>query len=199
MRNIRSILFILNCILILPGNPKQYCSEGIDLFVITFEEKVEQYEPMIFHIIKKLNLYQNHDEYYQLGLIGIWEAVNRFNPEKGKFSSFVYTTIKGKMLTKLNKDKQWEEFVLFDNGSVTERVEDQSHLNLFEEEMLLIYCNDLSEKQTLWVIQTFLKGKTTEEISKEFGVSLSAVKKWKKMAVEKIKLNLQLHSFNNPQ
>ncbi len=161
----------------------------------SFEEAFEQFEPMIFHLIKKLNLYQNHDEYYQLGLIGIWEAVNRYNSEKGQFSSFVYSTVRGKMLTHLTINRKWDDNVYLDSGSVIDYVEDQSYSGLFEEEMLLLYCNGLSEKQTLWVKQTFIKGKTTDDLAKEFGVSHSAVKKWKKIALEKIKFNLDHRSI----
>ncbi|MFB6648972.1 RNA polymerase subunit sigma-70, partial [Bacillus toyonensis] len=43
----------------------------------TFTETVVLYEGMIVNQIKKLGIYQDHEEYYQCGLIGLWYAYER--------------------------------------------------------------------------------------------------------------------------
>ncbi|WP_396426787.1 sigma factor [Lederbergia sp. NSJ-179] len=39
----------------------------------------------------------------------MWDAYQRFDHEKGEFSSYAYSYIKGRMMTKLTKHKQIEE------------------------------------------------------------------------------------------
>jgi RNA polymerase sigma factor (sigma-70 family) len=61
--------------------------------VESFDQLVVQYQPMIHKIIKPLHM----DEFYQTGLIGLWEAAHAFDVRKGSFSNYAYTCIKGKM------------------------------------------------------------------------------------------------------
>ncbi|MDF4766701.1 sigma factor, partial [Vibrio parahaemolyticus] len=35
--------------------------------------------------IKKLGIYQDYEEYYQCGLIGLWHAYERYDAKKGSF------------------------------------------------------------------------------------------------------------------
>jgi DNA-directed RNA polymerase len=47
----------------------------------SFQEVVEKEEWLIKRIIKHLHIYKNQDEFYQEGLIGLWEVYVRFHPE----------------------------------------------------------------------------------------------------------------------
>ena len=75
----------------------------------SFDELVEQFTPMIYHVIRSLNIYKNEDEFYQTGVIALWEAHQRFDPDKGKFSTYAYSYMKGKMMTELTKHTRVEE------------------------------------------------------------------------------------------
>ena len=61
---------------------------------------------MIYQIIHSLHIYKNHDEFYQIGLIALWEASNQFDETKGAFLSYAYATVKGRILTEIAKQKQ---------------------------------------------------------------------------------------------
>lgn len=45
---------------------------------VNFADTVVLYEGMIIGQIKRLNTYQDHEEYYQCGLIGLWHAYERY-------------------------------------------------------------------------------------------------------------------------
>ena len=64
----------------------------------TFKEAVVLYEGMIVNQIKKLGIYQDYEEYYQCGLIGLWYAYERFDPEKGSFPAYAVVTVRGYIL-----------------------------------------------------------------------------------------------------
>lgn len=71
----------------------------------TVEEVLVQFEPMVKKQMLSLQIYKNQDEFFQIGLIGLWEAYNRFDSEKGAFPAFAQMTVRGKMLTHFKERK----------------------------------------------------------------------------------------------
>lgn len=141
--------------------------------------------------MNKLHIYKNKHEFYQVGLIALWEAKRNFQPEKGTFAGYAYSFIKGRMMTELAHAKRWEEattaFLEETNAGFLEAPDNDEWI---EKEILLSYCKTLTPKQKLWVIAALYEGLTTKEIAAKENVSESAVKKWKKGALEKLKQQL---------
>ena len=157
----------------------------------SFEKLTEDYKPMILKLIKSLNIYKDLDSYYQCGLIGLWEAHERFNPEKGKFSTFAYSTVRGKLLDQLSKERRFDDRHQVTVNFFAFNVIDENTIVPFEEEMLLCYCEGLTEKQVKWVTYTFLENKKLSEIAKEENVSTETVKAWRKASLRKLKHFIQ--------
>nr|WP_310795881.1 sigma-70 family RNA polymerase sigma factor [Heyndrickxia oleronia] len=151
---------------------------------------MEEYSPMIYQIIHSLHIYKNHDEFYQIGQIALWEASKQFDETKGAFLSYAYATIKGRILTEITKQKRQEERNIYPKEEFWEIQASPLSRKPLELADLLFYCKGLSPKQQKWVIGTFYYGKSLSEIAKEEKVSESAVKKWKKGAMDKIKINI---------
>lgn len=148
---------------------------------------------MIHKIISSLNIFMNKEEYFQLGLIGLWEAYEKFDAEKGGFTGYAYSTIKGKMLsemTRINGLAEREAPVQDD----WEYMGDVYSPLLLEEEILLSYCKtaNLTAHQTKWVLCTFIQELTIAEIAEFEKVSLGAVKKWRTGAKEKLRNTFHL-------
>ncbi|MEH7352645.1 sigma-70 family RNA polymerase sigma factor [Neobacillus drentensis] len=154
----------------------------------SFEQLVEQYKPMIHKIIHSLNIYKNKEEFYQLGLIALWEASRRFDPKKGNLASYVYTYIKGYLLMELKKTSKNAERSFYPKEEFWGTIEDLSPCCPFEKETLLSYCTNLTPNQTKWAIYTALYGLSAREIAEMKKVSVSAVKSWRTGAREKIKV-----------
>ena len=158
-----------------------------------FEELVKQYTPMIHRILQSLSIYRNKDEFYQTALIGLWEAQKGFNAEKGNFTNYAFSYIKGKLLLELTKHSRYEAGNVYPKEEYWETVEgDCSELPL-EVEQLLSYCDGLSEKETKWVAATFVEELSVKEIAAREGVSASAVKQWKLSALKKLRARLALY------
>ena len=156
-----------------------------------FEEVVKMYEPMIYHVMKSLSIYKNQDEFYQTGLIALWDADQRFEGEKGKFSSYAYSYIKGRMMTEMSKGSVIEEKNVYPDDIFWEMAVDENGMEMLELEHLNVYCKDLSERQKNWVIDTFYFGLSIREIAVKEKVSESAVKKWRAAAMKKIRENVE--------
>lgn len=155
-----------------------------------FEQIVEDYEAMIYHVMHSLGIYKNQEEFYQTGLIALWDADQRFEGEKGKFSSYAYSYIKGRMMTELTRNNRIDERNVYPDDDFWEVAVDEHDVALLEMEQLESYCKELNERQKTWVIDTFYYGLSVREIAAKEGVSESAVKKWRTAAMKKIREQL---------
>lgn len=60
---------------------------------------------LIYHVLKKNNLYYRKEELYDLGLIGLTKAINTYNNDKGiRFSTYAYTCIQNEIKQELRKE-----------------------------------------------------------------------------------------------
>lgn len=173
----------------IPGNT-QKARFPKDMTMESFDEIVENYRPMIYHVMNTLSIYKNQDEFFQTGLIALWDAHRRFDHEKGEFSAYAYAYIKGRMMTNLTKHRKNEERNVYPDDAFWENTieEEKQWLEL---EQLQNYCIGLTDKQKQWVIDTFYKGMTTRDIAEKEKLSLSAIKKRKAVTLAKIRENIE--------
>lgn len=157
-----------------------------------FDELVDQYTPMIYKIMNTLHIYKNLEEFYQTGLIGLWEACLSYNPTKGKFSNHAYTLMKGKMLDAIKQAHKDEEKSVYSDEEFWDMIEDENPEHVLEMETLRIYCEGLTEKETKWVVGTCKDCLSTSDIAKRENVSVSAVKNWKSGALRKLRGELEI-------
>ncbi|SFB20539.1 MULTISPECIES: sigma-70 family RNA polymerase sigma factor [unclassified Bacillus (in: firmicutes)] len=153
----------------------------------SFEDLAIQYEPMIHKIIRSLSIYRNKEEFYQLGLIGLWEARKRFNTSKGNFTNYAFTYIKGVLLTEISKSKKRDERNVYAEEEFWDLVEDTHYVDRHEKDLILSYCIHLTENQTKWLTYTCLYDLSVKEIAVRENVSPSAVKNWRAGARAKLK------------
>ena len=67
---------------------------------------VRKYEPLVFAVLtKKLPSHIRDDDLVQVGRIALWRCAKRFDPDKGKFSTYAYKAIYHQMLKELGKRK----------------------------------------------------------------------------------------------
>lgn len=164
---------------------------GREPLVESFNELAKQYEPMIHNIINTLHIYKDREEYYQIGLIGLWDAMKNFDREKGHFSSFAYIYIKGRMLSELGKNHKQEKRMVCPKEEYWDTVEEVYSQQPLEYDLLLAYCNQLTEKEKKWVIASCLYGYSVKEIAERENVSVSAVKQWRSNAKRKLRMQLE--------
>jgi RNA polymerase sigma factor (sigma-70 family) len=156
----------------------------------SFDQLARQYKPMINKIIHSLHIYKNKEDYFHSGLVGLWEAAEAFNPEKGDFTNYAYSLIKGRILNEMNRNNKQEERSVHPKEEYWETVEDDHPSNPLETEFLLCYCDGLTEKETKWVIYTYVDFLSVAEIAEKENVSASAVKQWRSGAKRKLKTSL---------
>jgi RNA polymerase sigma factor (sigma-70 family) len=158
----------------------------------SFEQLANQYQPMIHKMIKTLNIYKNVNEFYQTGLIALWDAQKSFNGDKGTFSNYAYSTIRGRMMQELSKNRLHSERFVCPEDEYWELVEDPHDSQSLEEDFLQTYGQNLTEKETKWLVMACFNGLSIKEIAEIENVTISAVKLWRTNARKKLREQLSL-------
>ncbi|MEH7377000.1 sigma-70 family RNA polymerase sigma factor [Neobacillus drentensis] len=153
----------------------------------SFEQLVDQYQPMLHKIMHSLHLYKHREEFYQHSLIALWEASKRFDPQKGSFTNYAYNYIKGYLLMELKKIHQDHERNVYPDEQFWDLAADPYSDDPLQDEILLSYCETLTPNQKKWLLYTIRDRLSVKEIAELEKVSLSAVKGWRSGAREKVK------------
>lgn len=151
---------------------------------MNFETLAAEYGNMIRVIINRMHIYKNQDEFYQIGLVALWEASRKFDAEKGNFTNYAYTTIKGRLLQHLRKECKWEEACVVPDELYWDNLEDETRL--LEMEDLLSHFYHLSELQKKWVVLYFYHGLSNRDIAEMENVPIRKVQAWKELAMKKV-------------
>ncbi|UNL85810.1 sigma-70 family RNA polymerase sigma factor [Priestia koreensis] len=155
-----------------------------------FEQLITQYEPMIYSIMRSINVYQEQQDYYQLGLISLWKAHERHDYTKGAFAPFAYATIRGYMLAHLRKKVE-----LADRQPTIhyEMVSAPSYEHTYlEQEYLSPYLEGLSARELTYVMDHVVHGYSFRTMAHTYGVSEETVKAWGKTARKKLRAKKHL-------
>ncbi|MBJ8111759.1 sigma-70 family RNA polymerase sigma factor [Bacillus cereus group sp. N6] len=151
----------------------------------TFTETVVLYEGMIVNQIKKLGIYQDHEEYYQCGLIGLWHAYERFDAEKGSFPAYAVVTVRGYILERLKKESALQERNVY--------VGEYEEIFTFEDAEIRAkdFMSVLDEKEKYIIVERFFVGKTMGEIASEMEMTYYQVRWVYRQALEKMRNSLR--------
>ncbi|MCQ6264824.1 sigma-70 family RNA polymerase sigma factor [Fictibacillus sp. WQ 8-8] len=161
----------------------------------SFENLSLQFDPLIKSQIQSLGVTGRYDEYYQVGLIGLWEAFKRFDQNKGDFGPFAYRTVRGKMLEQLKKEAKYKAVHVGFSLELTETIPFEGGVLPLENEVLEMYLSDLTLNQRKWVVKKIFLQMKEAEIAEEEGVSIHAVKSWRKQALLKLRSRAERHEI----
>ncbi|MEG6573406.1 sigma-70 family RNA polymerase sigma factor [Caldibacillus debilis] len=150
-----------------------------------FDRLAEQYRPLILSVLRNLNIYQNREDFFQIGLIHLWQAYLNYKPEKGNFSAYAYITVRRGIVRELKKWKRKEGI---------EHDVDENYWNSVKEEPKaaeMAFIKDavcrLPESEREFVIRHFIWGYSLREIAEMENSAYATVKLKKKRALEKLR------------
>jgi len=159
--------------------------------MMSFEDVLNQYEPMISASLRKLNIYRDHEQFRQAGRIALWQAWNRFEESKGNFPPFAYKSIRGGMIDELKKENHFEKNVM--------QMEDES-LQIIHEivapvtaewnDYLVNALDALTVVERQLVQRLFFEGYTLLECAEQYGITVAGVKKRRERMLAKLRNEL---------
>ena len=151
------------------------------------DQLLDQYSPIVKKQLQALHIYKDYDEYYQIGMIALWEAYSKFDPEKGQFATFAIATVRGRLLRSLSKARQFEEKHEFNEVELLNMettYTDRTDAELTD--LLTPYLDRLSNRERIWIKEALLLGLCTEEMAAKYNVTGHTVRSWKKSVVKKL-------------
>lgn len=173
---------------------------------------------LIYYVLKKMNLYKNADEYYDICMIGLIKAANTFDESKGyTFSTYGISCIKSELLGYLRrqnsskrkanyntvslemsvyKESDGKEITLLDTLPSNDNVEEEIIDN--EEKELLIEALSILDDKELLVISYMFGINGYDEIKQKdiatiLGMQQGSVSRIGKRAINKMKYYLKVN------
>jgi len=125
-------------------------------------------------------------------MINIWEKIHMYNPDKGSFSSWVYTIARNNRIDLLRK-KSSQPYT--DISEVEIASDNESGLDIVEQKSISARVKKAIEllplKQRKVIELSFVNDLTQEEIAGELNIPIGTVKSRMRLAYQKMKDNLK--------
>ncbi|API93292.1 hypothetical protein J32TS6_11130 [Virgibacillus pantothenticus] len=169
---------------------------------ITFEEIVKQNERRIYYQLHKLNIRDPHQEFYQEGLVAMWNAYETYQPDKGPMATYFNYTIRNRLIDLIRKKGKEQERLnayiaiqknmgtsgnYYKTGSQRQFVQPLTGQEMDIEPIIEQAQQLLSRNQLKWFQQFLLQERSIKSISEQEGVSEDAVKSWGREARKKLR------------
>ena len=152
----------------------------------TYEDVLNQFEPMIHACIRKLRIYKNHDSFIQVGRVGLWKAWQRYDSSKGDFAPFAYRSIYGSLLDELKKAAHEENILPAEDQLLEILLNKPAESSVDLEELINALSQlNLAEQQLIQLL--FIDRSSLDEVALHFGITKAGVKKKRQRTLEKLK------------
>lgn len=155
---------------------------------------IESYQPLVFKCIRPFITVEFVMDLVQEGIIGLIEAVERYEPEKNiAFSLYAVHRIKGRIINCLKKEYKGEQFIYSDSLADEQEdiaadinVQEQAEKNFLngyiQKEMLR-----LPDKERMVLNSVYLKDQAPQDLAEAMDVSLAHVYRLQKKAVRRLR------------
>ncbi|MFS8354538.1 sigma-70 family RNA polymerase sigma factor [Bacillus nitratireducens] len=135
---------------------------------------------MIANQIKRLNVYQDYEEYYHCGLIGLWYAYERYEEEKESFLAYAVVTVRGHILGRLRTERVVQERYVC-AGEYDERFEPEDAGTRAKD-----FMSVLNERERHIISERFFAGEKMGEIAIGMGMTYYQTRWLYRQALEKM-------------
>jgi len=162
------------------------------------QELIERYQPLVCKIITALKPNEQiYLDLFQEGVVGLVEAVERFEPERGfKFSTYATFRIRGRALTFLQKSSRYnqpmsemDKLALFTNGK-EQLLKDPDDVaqEAFLLERIQSCIMELPPKERRAFEAVIMQERLPKDVSRELGISRSYLSRLLKKSWRRIRL-----------
>lgn len=163
----------------------------------------------------KLDVVERND-FFQFGILGLVEAIDRFNPDLGiKFETYAIQRIRGKIIDELRKlqikprtNLSEENGVAYQNVSLYQQIESEEGFllheiisadipepfnSLEEDEQQLVLFNmlkDLPEREQLVITLYYIENLNFQEIAEVLNLTISRVSQMRRQIIYNLRKNV---------
>lgn len=141
----------------------------MDLTFETAKDNID-YIKIAKHATKRYSKYLTDDEAYSAQMLGLWDAVQKFDPSKGtKFTTFLYSRVLYAVKNyHLNRDKKYKDkHKSYEHGDLNAVI--NSKKLYASSSKILEIITDLSDEDRLLLEEKYVYNMTYDEIAKKYG------------------------------
>ncbi|WP_154657293.1 RNA polymerase sigma factor [Pontibacillus marinus] len=153
---------------------------------LSFEQLLGEYKPMIHNLINRLGIMDPHKEFFQEGVLALWEVSQTYDEKKGKRSTFTYFIIRNRLISlirkKNRKQEQIEEIMVKSTNEATIGPHEFEWDPYLYQEII----SKLSKNQRKWFDGFVIEDLSIKEIALREQVTVDAVKNWGRLAKRKL-------------
>lgn len=169
---------------------------------ISFEEIFEQNKRRIHYHIHKLNIRDPHKEYFQEGLCAMWNAYEKYQPDKGPMATYFNYSIRNRLIDQLRKQNRDNEHTQQAIAEQKVQIDDGNHYHRKEASYPLVNFSDiplddpcmwlnlkarLTKNQWKWIRFYIIDAIPVKDIAIQENTSVDAVKSWGKQVRAKLR------------
>ncbi len=165
--------------------------DALEELIVTIEQLINKYEPMIFSIMRKLSIYKNYEDFHQVGQIALWQAFQRYDDSRGHFAPFAYRSIYGAMLDEMNRQNRSIPEVSTEDHILEEVTPSITYDDTFTIDELLNELQ-LNERQLLYNL--YIAGYSYKEIAAKERVTPAAIQKRRQRIIRKLRTKKRFFS-----
>ncbi|WP_099157051.1 sigma-70 family RNA polymerase sigma factor [Virgibacillus ndiopensis] len=168
----------------------------------TFEEIFKQNERRIHYQLHRLHIYDPHKEFYQGGLCAMWNAYEKYQPDKGPMATYFNYMIRNRLIDKIRKETRdtkhtadaiLEEKTVIDDGNHQRSKGNSYPIPNFSDPLMNdpnLWQNlkaELTENQWKWVYFFIIGDMSVKDIAIQENTTEEAVKSWGQQVRKKLK------------
>ncbi|MDN4495120.1 sigma-70 family RNA polymerase sigma factor [Ureibacillus aquaedulcis] len=158
-----------------------------------FEEVLEQYNPMIYSVLRKARIYKNREHFCQVARIALWQAWQHFDPAKGSFAPYAQRMMLTSLYTAMRKDNQYSERQIpYENDKLTlvAQYTDVKNMPSNAAATLETVAEFLTEDEFELLKDLYYHQYKYEELTHKYNASVDALKKRRARILKKIRMKL---------
>lgn len=159
-----------------------------------FEDILEQYEPMIKSILRKTNIYKNHDHFYQVARIALWQAWRNFDSIKGTFSNYAYRMVLTSIYSAMYKENKYTKSQIpyeKDKLTIVAQYHDLKQMPHHQATTLETLAASLTEVEFELLRDLYYHQYKYEELTLKYNTSVAALKKRRDRIIKKLRSELK--------
>ena len=151
------------------------------------EKVVKEYLPLVRSIATKYNkLGIPHEDLEQEGMIGLLEAADKYEENKGaKFSTYATYWIRKHIMAAVDKEKKYS----LNSTSLNEEITEDKKTTIIKPSANVDLPSDMPKDEKKVLTLLFQDEFTLKEISEQLGISRERVRQLKEKALRRMRVN----------
>ncbi len=157
----------------------------------SFETMYENYNYLIYAAVRYVKVYTDYEDYVQIATGAFYEAYVNFDEEKGKFSSYAYAMMIGRLRTEMTRNNRYQSRRIVISPQDFSQYESKLQTTqIFETLEFESYTKLIPKAQADVITERFLYHNDVKTTAKRLNISETTVKNRTRCALATLRQHL---------